>query len=136
MILLDTNIFLELMLGRTKSKDCERLLVAVSEGKKEAVVTRFSIHAIESTLADPSLTLAFLRNVESSVGLATYDTSTADEMAVSMLMEEMKLDFDDTLQYYVAKRLGVDSIVSFDKHLGGLDIPRVEPADVLKGLRS
>jgi predicted nucleic acid-binding protein len=51
-----------------------------------------------------------------------------------MLMEEMKLDFDDTLQYYVAKKLGVDSIVSFDKHFVGLDIPRVEPADVVKGL--
>ena len=136
MILLDTNVFLELMLGRTKSGDCERLLIAVSEGKTEAVVTRFSVHAIESVLADPRLTLAFLRNIEGSIGLATYDTNTADEMAVSMLMEEMKLDFDDTLQYYVAKKLGVDSIVSFDRHFTDLDIPRVEPADVLKELGS
>jgi len=51
-----------------------------------------------------------------------------------MLMNEKKLDFDDCLQYYVAKKLGAEAIVSFDKHFNGLDIPRKEPEEVLSKL--
>ena len=34
-----------------------------------------------------------------------YETSLDDEIAISMIMGKMKLDFDDALQYYVAKSL-------------------------------
>ena len=39
-----------------------------------------------------------------------------DEMVASMLMDKIGLDFDDSLQYCVAKKLGVESIISYDKH--------------------
>ncbi|MEM4658733.1 MAG: hypothetical protein QXX77_09980 [Candidatus Methanosuratincola sp.] len=41
MILIDTNIFLELLMDQPNAEDCERLLSAVSEGKVEALVTRY-----------------------------------------------------------------------------------------------
>ena len=47
-------------------------------------------------------------------------------------MEKIGLDFDDTLQYYVAKKLGVDALVSFDKHFDKVDIRRLEPRDLLR----
>jgi len=43
----------------------------------------------------------------------------------------MKLDFDDSLQYYVAKKLGVKAIVSYNKHFGKTDIQRKEPSDFI-----
>ena len=54
-----------------------------------------------------------------------------DEIAASMLMKKLKLDFDDSLQYYVAKKLGVKAIVSYDKHFDKTDIQRKEPSDFI-----
>lgn len=134
MFLIDTNIFLELFLDREKADECEKFLEGVSNGDLEAVVTRFSVHAIEAILNNPKLILIFLRNIENSLGLTIYDTTIDEEMAISMIMEEKKLDFDDALQYYVAKKLGVEAIVSFDKHFDKLDIPRKEPIEIIGAL--
>lgn len=131
MLLIDTNIFLELFLGQRRAKGCEKFLEKVSKGELEAVVTRFSIHAIEAILNDSESILAFLRNILNSVGINVYETGTEDEIAASILMKKMKLDFDDALQYYVAKKLGVEAIISYDKHFEKVDIPRREPLDFL-----
>jgi len=73
----------------------------------------------------------FLRNIENSLGLSVYVTSISEETAISILMSKINRDFDDTLQYFVAKMLGAESIVSFDKHFDGLDIQRKESKDYL-----
>ncbi len=135
MILLDTNIFLELQLGRERAADCEELLNATSTGKIEATATHFAIHAVEAILRNNKALTTFLRNLENSQGLYIYETSIADEIATAMLSKSLKRDFDDTLQYYTAKKLGADAIVSYDKHFDGLDIPRVEPAKILSEQR-
>ncbi len=133
MILVDTNIFLEVLLGRTRADECAVLLNDMSSGDVQGVVTRFSVHAIEAMLGDKSeekLT-TFLRGLNQTYGLTVHDTSTADEVAVSLLKGKIGRDFDDSLQYFVAKRLGVQSIVSFDRDFDGLDIPRREPKDLV-----
>ncbi len=131
MILIDTNIYLELFLGRERADDCEKLLNKISAGESEAVTTKFSVHAAEALLNETKLILTFLRNIENSIGLEIYETSLDDEIAVSMTMNKLGLDFDDALQYYVAKKLGVEAIISYDKHFDGLDPPRKEPADMI-----
>ncbi|MBS7645774.1 MAG: PIN domain-containing protein [Candidatus Bathyarchaeia archaeon] len=131
MLLIDTNVFLELFLGQEKAEDCERLLEKVSKGEMEATVTKFTIHATEAILNDSSLILAFIRNLQNSLGLNIYETSLEDELASSMLMNSVKLDFGDALQYYVAKKLGVEAIISYDRHFDKLDVTRKEPADLL-----
>lgn len=130
MFLIDTNIFLELFLGQEKADECEKLLEEVSEGELEAVVTKFSIHAIEAILNDSDLILLFLRNLQNSIGISIYETSIEDEIAASMLMKKNGLDFDDSLQYYIAKKLGVEFIVSYDRHFDKTDLPRKEPSDI------
>lgn len=131
MLLVDANIFLELFLGQEKANECERFLQKVSAGELEAVVSKFTIHAIEALLNDSRLILAFLRNVENSLGLDVYETSVEEEMGASMLMDKVKLDFDDAVQYYLAKKLGVEAIVSYDKHFDNLEIKRKEPSEFL-----
>ena len=128
---LDTNIYLELFLGRERADDCEKLLDKISTGESEAVTTKFSIHAAEALLNESKLILTFLRNMENSIGLGVYETSLDDEIAVSMAMNKLALDFDDALQYYVARKLGVEAIISYDKHFDRLDIPRKEPSDII-----
>ncbi len=131
MLLVDANVFIELFLGQEKAEECERFLQKISMGEIEAVVSKFTVHAIEALLNDSSLILAFLRNVQGSLGLNVYETGVEDEMAASMLMDKVKLDFDDALQYYLAKKLGVEAIVSYDKHFDTVDIRRKEPSDFL-----
>jgi len=136
LILLDTNIFLELMMGQSRAADCEALLESVSKGRIEAVVTHFSVHAVEAVLGSGEPLLTFLRNLENSLALIVFETGLADEISAAMLTKRKSVDFDDALQYYVAKRLGVEAIVSYDKHFDKLDVPRAEPSQLIKKMRS
>jgi len=136
LILVDTNIFLEVLLGRKKADESADLINRISRREIEGVVTRFSVHAIEAMIGDErdEKLAVFLRGLDQTYGLTVHDTSTTDEVAVSLLKGKIGKDFDDALQYYVAKKLGVQSIVSFDKDFDGLDIPRREPKDII-GIR-
>ena len=49
-----------------------------------------------------------------------------------MLTKARSLDFDDALQYHVAKRLGAEPIVSYDRHFDKLDVPIIEPSELIK----
>lgn len=100
----------------------------MSSGDLEAVATKFTIHAAEAVLNEPKLILNFLRNLQNSIGLSVYETSIEDEMATLTLMDRIGLDFDDSLQYYVAKKLGAGSVISYDKHFDETDLPRKEPS--------
>ena len=131
MILLDTNIFLELLLDQRRAAECEELLELISKGEIEATVTHFAVHAVEAALVTGEKLEAFLRNLDHCVGLYVYDTNLSDEMAIALMTKRIGLDFDDTLQYYVAKKVGVEAIVSFDEHFDGLDLQRVEPHALL-----
>ncbi|MBO3809449.1 MAG: hypothetical protein FGF50_07635 [Candidatus Brockarchaeota archaeon] len=46
MYLVDTNIFLEVMLSQARSKECEVFLKSVKEGVSKAFITDFSIYSI------------------------------------------------------------------------------------------
>ena len=46
MLLIDTNIFLEVMLGQIKRKACIEFLTAVRAGRHKAAVTDFTIYSI------------------------------------------------------------------------------------------
>jgi hypothetical protein len=136
MYLVDTNIFLELLLGRKKSNDCEEFLNLVADGRIDAVVTSFSIHAVEAIIGkNYRLLQDFLRNVINSIGLRVYMTTNEEELEAAIVAEKTKLDFDDGIQYFVAKKLGVRAIISFDEHFDGLDIPRKEPKEILNEMK-
>lgn len=131
MYLLDTNIFLELLLNREHASECYQLLKKISAGETEAVVTSFSVHAVCGLLSKPPLVEAFLSNIVNSLGLSVYPTTPEEELEASVLAEKVGLDFDDGIQYFVAKKVGADAIVSFDKHFDRTDLPRLEPKKVL-----
>lgn len=107
MYLLDTNI-LELLLDRKHAEECEKLLEKISSGELEGTVSSFSAHAVCALLAKPELAEAFLANLISSLGLSVYTTSVEEELEASILAKNFGLDFDDGLQYFVAKKLGAE----------------------------
>jgi predicted nucleic acid-binding protein len=130
-MLVDTNVFLETLFAQARARESSLFLNRISQGSLAGVVTRFSVHSIEAILkGKPKGELtSFLRGIDQSKGLTVYDTTTTDEVAASLLMEKIGRDFDDSLQYYVAKKLAAEPIVSFDRHFDGLDVRRREPKD-------
>jgi len=133
-ITVDTSVFIELLLDQARAEESESLLDEIAKGRVNAVVSHFSVHAIEAMLSTEKNLTSFLKDVESSKGLTVYDTTIADEQSVSILSAKIGLDFDDSVQFYVAKRTSSSAIVSFDQHFDKCGIPRKEPLQILREL--
>jgi len=67
------------MLGQSKAAECEELLGAITKGRIEAVVTHFTVHAVEAVLGSGEPLLTFLRNLENSLGLTVFETGVTEE---------------------------------------------------------
>jgi len=135
-ITIDTSIFVEMMLGQKRAQESKSLLDAVAQGEVNAVLSHFTLHALEAMISSQKKLSEFLKNVETTKGLDVFDTTLSDEQSIAVLSEKLGLDFDDSVQFYVAKRTNSSAIVSFDKHFDRCDIPRREPFQILEGLRA
>lgn len=134
MYLLDTNIFLEWLLGRKYSKDCEQLLNSVLEGKLIVVCSRFSIYSICIQLAQakkPGL-VSFLEFILHSENFQVISTGLEDDIEILNVMDETKLDFDDALQYYTATQFGCEAIVTFDKDFKKTNLKSLTPKQAIE----
>ncbi|MGB9915656.1 MAG: hypothetical protein ACPLOC_08970 [Candidatus Bathyarchaeales archaeon] len=56
-----------------------------------------------------------------------YHTTLSDEVNATEIATAQNLDTDDAIQYAAALSAKADAIISFDKHLNNLRIPREEP---------
>ncbi len=130
MYLVDTNIFLEVLLLQDKKEECENFLDSIRSGKKTGVVTDFTIHSIIVIMYNfnrlKELKI-FLSSLTAYKGLHIYHTTLTDEVNAVETALQQKLDMDDAIQYTTALCMQAEAIVSFDKHFNGLKIPRKEP---------
>ena len=135
MYLVDTNIFLEVLLSQKRKDECKKFLSMLRDGKIEGVVTDFTIHSI-IVLMDGLKKLAelkiFLSSLTAYKGLYVYTTSIFDEINAVEVAEKNSLDMDDAIQYVAALSINADAIVSFDRDFDNLKIPRKEPKQLLK----
>lgn len=106
MYLLDTNIFLEILLGQEKANACEACIQKLSE-ENPGYITHFSLHAIEAIIGrdakNNKILTQFLGFIEEHPHLHVYDTQLEDETEISKWSAKTGLNFDDALQYFVAK---------------------------------
>lgn len=134
MYLVDTNIFLEVLLSGGRKEECKIFLSLLRNGEKIGVITDFSIHSIlvimEGFNRRRELKL-FLTSLLDYKGLRIYNTTLMDELSAIDLSYELNLDMDDSIQYHVATMLKADGIVSFDRHFDGLKISRLEPSQLI-----
>lgn len=131
MYLVDTNIFLEVLLSGPRKSECEQFLNRLKNGVKLGVITDFSIHSIlvimEGFGKRRELKI-FLRSLLAYRGLRVHTTELIDEIEAIDTSYEVKLDLDDAIQYQAASKLKAEAILSFDKHFDELKIPRLEPS--------
>jgi predicted nucleic acid-binding protein len=130
MFLVDTNIFLEMLLLQTRKQECALFLQTLKTGKNTAVVTDFTIHSIiviMSSLNKIDGLKIFLQSLTAFKGLHVHNTTLSEEINATELATQCKLDMDDAIQYAVALSIKAQAIISFDKHFDHLQIPKITP---------
>ncbi|MBF0491845.1 MAG: type II toxin-antitoxin system VapC family toxin [Deltaproteobacteria bacterium] len=137
MYLFDTNIFLEHLLDQEQSKSCRALIKTINQDKN-VWVSLFSIHAIEAILEGRTksniLLLEFLTHIQFHPYIQIYATTLEEEIEILKLSPQLKLDFDDSLQYYIAKKKSL-TLVTLDKDFRKIkDILVLSPKQILGDL--
>lgn len=122
MYLVDTNIFLEILLNQAKSQKCKDFL---DQNVGDLSVTDFSLHSIGVILFkqnEDSLFLKFLDDTLPKVHLTSLPKEQYKEVITNRKKE--KLDFDDAYQYTVCSHYGF-KLASMDqdfKSINDIDI--------------
>ncbi len=123
MYLIDTNIFLEILLEQDQADKWVNFFERINQQNQICLVTSYTLHSIETILSKLdrlNILAAFLEDLIEHKNIRIFQTSIEDELAIVEDMPKLKLDFDDTLQYYVAKKFQA-TIVSYDKHFKKLN---------------
>lgn len=134
MYLIDTNVFLEVLLARSRKESCKSFLRKVVNGEREGVVTDFTIHSIiviMDSLKRLEALKTFLGSLTAYKGLRMLSTSLPVEVEAVEQALNKGLDMDDAIQYSAALSANVEYIVSYDKHFDGLEIPRKTPEELI-----
>lgn len=129
--LIDTNIFLEILLNQQNADDCENFLNRIRKNKNSFYISSFTLHSIEVIMTRNKQELAlndFLLFIEKS-RIIRVETSTSDEINVLKIMQDLKLDFDDSIQVLLCNKLNLE-IISYDKHFDKTLIKRFEPSSL------
>lgn len=137
MYLIDTSIFLEIELNQDKKDDSREFLLKVLQNEIKAITPDFNIDSTVIIMQNKKAKLEdikkFLMGIVAYEGLTIYDVNLIDRILITKIMEKYKRKYDDALNYFVMKSLGIKEIVSFDHDYDGLPgITRITPADVLK----
>ena len=133
MYLVDTNIFLEILLARPRKEECKKLLSQLRDGKKNGLVTDFTVHSVivaMDSLNKLTELRTFLTSLTAYKGLHVHHTNITDEIKATQTAIQNKLDMDDAIQYATALTTNAEAIISFDKHFNNLKIPRKEPHQI------
>ena len=114
MYLLDTNIFLEILLQREKSKAAKHLFIA--NPSADLFITDFSLHSLGVFLFQRNgheTYIRFVKDVIIMTGINVIGLDQEDILALAEISKRFHLDFDDSYQYTVAQKYGLQ-IMSFD----------------------
>ncbi len=134
MYLLDTCIWMEVLLEQAQAADVSALLKQAP--RKLLFISEFSLYGIGNRLVylkQHREMDTFVRDVILEGGLRVIRIPPSDLHRVTAAAVEFKLDFDDAYQHAAAEIHGF-KIVSFDRHFDRTRIGRVSPSQVLAEL--
>src|SRR5262245_44938597 len=135
MYLLDTNIWLERLLGQPKANEVGQLLSLIPSD--EILITDFAFHSlcvILIRLKKQQALLDFVQDlfVDGDVSLVSIPPDKTPELVKAM--RRYKLDFDDAYQYIAAQLNGL-TLVTFDKDLKRKPLGGQTPAQIIASLK-
>lgn len=132
MLLIDTNVFLEVELAQEKNESCKKILKKILENEEQGIITDYSVDSIcvlmERNGKKSKDIRTFLSGLLAYEGLNIYTTTLNDRIIATDLMEKHGLDFDDALILQAMHSNNIKELVSFDKDFDKIkEIKRIEP---------
>lgn len=131
MYLLDTNIWVERLLGQEKAEVVKDFLDYVSSDQLS--ITDFALHSIGVILNRLNKKDAFLQFIDDlfvNGSVTVIKIDSLDLPDVFSCTEDLNLDFDDAYQYIAAKQNKLE-IVSFDSDFDKTPLGRISPEDIV-----
>ena len=123
MFLIDTNIFLEIFLDQAKKDICKEFLV---DNNEQLHISDFSLHSIGVVLFKFNQELFFEKFIEDVLPIVKMKTLPIEMYKyLPEISHSLRLDFDDTYQYCVAKAYNL-KIVTMDA-----DFRKVKDVEVI-----
>ena len=123
MFLVDTNVFLEILLTQDKKEICKKFL---DENIENLHISDFSLHSIGVILFRYDKEIVFQKFVEDVLPTTELLSLPAELYGeVVNAKKKMNLDFDDAYQYRVASYYGL-KVVTMDR-----DFERINDVDIL-----
>ncbi|AMM42226.1 twitching motility protein PilT [Candidatus Desulfofervidus auxilii] len=123
MFLVDTNVFLEILLKRDKKEDCKKFL---DNSIGNLNITDFSLHSIGVILFRYGKEEVFRKFVEDIMpNIKPLSLPMELYREVVNVRKSLNLDFDDAYQYSVAKYYGL-KVVTMDR-----DFERIKDLKIL-----
>ena len=107
--LLDTNIFLEILLLQAKQNDCKKF---IENHFDEIALSQFSLNSIGvSCYRNKSVDVftSFLRDIASSVPVFTLNVSQL--LLMEAIISNYNLDYDDSYQFVVAQTNNLEILI-------------------------
>ena len=132
MYLVDTNVWLELLLLQERATEVRRFLQSVDAD--QLTMTEFALNPIgliTSKLRKEDVFEAFISDILEDSAVRRICLSAFDLRRVLSVIKKFNLDFDDAYQYVAAERNGL-VLVSFDADFDKTDMKRKPPADLLE----
>jgi hypothetical protein len=135
MYLVDTNIFLEVMLKQEKAPAVKDFFNRAD--MSSLAISDFSLFSIGIIFAREKKPEPFLKLVNDDIrnsGITLVSLRLEDFSTIFEYAEKYRLDFDDAYQYAIAERNGL-SIVSYDRDFDRTEKGRVVPEDLFRNPR-
>jgi len=129
--LVDTNVWLERLLGQEKSGIVGKFLDHVFS--HDIYITDFALHSIGvilSRLKNKEAFLLFINDLFTIGSVSIIKLDPEDMPRVVKTMDEFNLDFDDAYQYVSAQKNNF-IIVTFDKDFDKTTLGRKSPEEIL-----
>ena len=129
MFLVDTNVFLEVLLQQQRAEEAREFLL--NAPTNSLCISDFSIYSVGIILVRRRMSETFhlfLQDVQAGLRSLKLDLDELD--VLTEVAENLRLDFDDAYQYVLAERRNL-CLVSFDTDFDNTPLGRVTPAAAL-----
>ena len=126
MYLIDTNIFLEILLKQDRSSKAKEYLASINE--EQIFISDFSVYSIGIILNKLNRLNSFELFLKGIIidGIPILSLSSEDLLNINIITKDYNLDFDDAYQYLVAKKNNLN-LVTFDSDFQKTDLSVTAP---------
>jgi hypothetical protein len=131
MYLVDTNVWLEMLLEQDRADEVRHFLQNMDS--RQLAMTEFSLYSIGiilTRLNRDDLFEDFISDTVEDSGVGRIRLGALDLKDLLAVRRRFRMDFDDAYQYVAAVKFGC-TLISFDKDFDTTDLGRKTPADAL-----